>query len=67
MARRNKQWETDNVLKAVVLADSFNSRFAPLTQHSPRVLLPLANITLMDYTLEFLITNGVQVGPRYYT
>lgn len=48
------------MLQAVVLADSFNLRFTPLTEHEPRTLLPLLNTCLLDYTLEFLTAAGVQ-------
>lgn len=53
-------YEKEDVLQAVILADSFNTRFAPLTANRPRVLLPIANTTLLDYTLEFLATNHVR-------
>ncbi|KAI8617025.1 nucleotide-diphospho-sugar transferase [Chytriomyces sp. MP71] len=32
----------------------------PLTRDKPRCLLPLANVPLIEYTLEFLATAGVQ-------
>lgn len=32
--------EEDEVLQAVILADSFNKRFKPLTVGKPRVLTP---------------------------
>ena len=35
-------------------------RFTPLTVHEPRTLLPLLNVSLLDYTLEFLTAAGVQ-------
>ena len=54
------QWKEQDVLQAVVLADSFNTRFAPLTQHRPRALLPIANTTLLDHTLELLAVNEVR-------
>jgi translation initiation factor eIF-2B subunit epsilon len=50
----------EDVLQAVVLADSFQDRFAPLTLTKPRCLLPLANTPLIEYTLEYLALNGVQ-------
>ncbi|KAL5594321.1 hypothetical protein BROUX41_001263 [Berkeleyomyces rouxiae] len=50
----------EDVLQAVILADSFQSRFKPLTLDRPRCLLPLANTPLIEYTLEFLAMNGVQ-------
>lgn len=58
-SRKRGQWEASNTLRAVVLADSFDTRFAPLTASTPRVLLPLVNTTLIDYTFEFLQSNGV--------
>jgi translation initiation factor eIF-2B subunit epsilon len=57
--------KTEDVLKAVLVADSFNRRFGPLTQDTPRVLkltqclLPLLNVPLLEYTLEFLASNKV--------
>ncbi|XP_041465652.1 translation initiation factor eIF-2B subunit epsilon-like [Lytechinus variegatus] len=52
--------EKEDVLQAVVIADSFNTRFAPVSLEKPRALLPLVNCPIIDYTLEFLATNGVQ-------
>ncbi|XP_072167243.1 translation initiation factor eIF2B subunit epsilon-like [Diadema setosum] len=52
--------EQEDVLQAVVVADSFNTRFAPVTLEKPRALLPVVNCPVIDYTLEFLATNGVQ-------
>lgn len=49
----------ETVLQAVLLADSFNVRFAPLTFDRPRALLPLANAALIDYTLELLVASGM--------
>ncbi|SCV04800.1 LAMI_0H19284g1_1 [Lachancea mirantina] len=46
-------------LQAVVLTDSFETRFMPLTAVKPRCLLPLANTPLIEYTLEFLAKAGV--------
>ncbi|CAK7266381.1 translation initiation factor eIF-2B epsilon subunit, GEF [Sporothrix epigloea] len=50
----------EDVLQAVILADSFQDRFKPLTTDRPRCLLPLANTPLIEYTLEYLAMNGVQ-------
>ncbi|CAI9558584.1 unnamed protein product [Staurois parvus] len=47
-------------LYAVLIADSFNKRFYPITKDRPRALLPLANVALIDYTLEFLTATGVK-------
>ncbi|KAJ3043558.1 hypothetical protein HDV00_004658 [Rhizophlyctis rosea] len=56
----SKGLEPDEILQAVVVTDSFNSRFKPLTNDKPRCLLPLANVPLIEYTLEFLAVSGVQ-------
>ncbi|CAD5119454.1 DgyrCDS8061 [Dimorphilus gyrociliatus] len=60
-AKRKKNTGTDlkqeEILQAVVIADSFNVRFAPITTDLPRVLV---NRPLIDYTLEFLCLNGAQ-------
>ncbi|XP_038603499.1 translation initiation factor eIF-2B subunit epsilon [Tachyglossus aculeatus] len=47
-------------LQAVLVADSFDRRFFPISKDRARVLLPLANVALIDYTLEFLTATGVQ-------
>jgi len=65
MASRKSQLKSDDlkqedILQAVVIADSFDVRFLPLTQDRPRTLLLLANVPLLEYTLEFLLAAGVQ-------
>ncbi|KAG8985823.1 hypothetical protein FRB90_004428, partial [Tulasnella sp. 427] len=52
--------EEDEILQAVILADSFNSRFGPLTMDLPRCLLPVCNTPLLDWTFEALASAGVQ-------
>ncbi|KAL6080494.1 eIF-2B GDP-GTP exchange factor subunit epsilon [Balamuthia mandrillaris] len=52
--------KVQQVLQAVVLADSFDTKFAPVTFEMPRSLLPLVNLPTLDYTLEFLVSAGVQ-------
>ncbi|EIW85031.1 nucleotide-diphospho-sugar transferase [Coniophora puteana RWD-64-598 SS2] len=52
--------EEEEVLQAVVLADSFNKRFKPLTTQKPRCLLPVCNAPLLDWTFESLALAGVQ-------
>ncbi|KAK6524645.1 hypothetical protein TWF281_011548 [Arthrobotrys megalospora] len=50
----------ESLLQAVIIADSFNRRFRPLTLEKPRCLLPLANTPIIEYTLEFLALGGVE-------
>ena len=47
-------------LSAVVVTDSFDHKFEILTEEKPKCLLPLANKEMIDYTLEFLQSSGVQ-------
>ena len=57
---RSKTEEAKVPLHAVVLADSFTHRFRPITLERPKTLLPLANVPMIEYTLEFLASNGVE-------
>jgi translation initiation factor eIF-2B subunit epsilon len=50
----------DQKLQAVILADSFSQSFRPITLDRPKVLLPVVNIPMLDYTIEFLAQNGVE-------
>ena len=56
---KDKKVDPDDVIQAVVIADSFNFRFRPITVEQPRALLPLVNRPLIDYTVEFLAVAGV--------
>ncbi|THG09640.1 hypothetical protein TEA_022172 [Camellia sinensis var. sinensis] len=47
-------------LRAVLLADSFAQKFRPITLERPKVLLPLVNIPMIDYTLAWLESAGVE-------
>ena len=47
-------------LQAILMAESFESKFAPLCQKSPKALFPLANVPLILYQLELLAQNNVQ-------
>eukprot|EP01132_Coremiostelium_polycephalum_P001071 gene1071-1357_t len=56
----NLDIKSEEVLQAIVLGDSFDRKFAPITLEKPRTLLPLVNIPLLDYTLELLASGGIQ-------
>lgn len=56
---KNSDMDVEDRLQAVVLTDSYETRFMPLTAVRPRCLLPLANVPLIEYTLEFLAKAGV--------
>lgn len=55
-----EKFEARSVLQAVLLADSFTQRFRPITVERPKVLLPLVNTPMIEYTLEWLAMNKVE-------
>ena len=50
----------EDPLQAVIVADTFETKFVPFTLERPRCLLPLANTPLIEYTLEYLASAGVE-------
>ena len=46
-------------MQAVVLADSFANNFRPVTFQQPKVLMPLVNVPMLEYTCEFLAAGGM--------
>ncbi|KAI0194329.1 eIF4-gamma/eIF5/eIF2-epsilon [Xylaria flabelliformis] len=55
----NAEEKREDALQAVLIADDFRDRFLPFSLDKPRCLLPLANVPLIEYTLEFLAMNDV--------
>ncbi len=53
----------EDVIQAVLVADSFSSAFAPLTLSAPGCLLPLAGRPLLEYTLEVRVLHTVTTDP----
>ncbi|XP_057313483.1 translation initiation factor eIF-2B subunit epsilon-like [Hydractinia symbiolongicarpus] len=54
-------WQKDeNDVQAIIVADSFNRKFTPITQELPRALLPLGNKRIIDYTIQYLLDQGIQ-------
>lgn len=47
-------------LQAILLADSFTTKFRPITLECPKVLLPLVNTPMIDYTLAWLESEGIE-------
>jgi len=61
MVNRDKDdLSVKRALQAVVLADSFAHAFKPLTESTAKVLLPIAHAPTLEYTLEWLATQGVE-------
>jgi NDP-sugar pyrophosphorylase family protein len=52
-------------VQAVLIADSFKRRMSPVTYSTPKCLLPVVNIPLINYALEAIISAGSL--PRFST
>mmetsp|Transcript_6310 Transcript_6310/g.15911 ORF Transcript_6310/g.15911 Transcript_6310/m.15911 type:complete len:478 (+) Transcript_6310:45-1478(+) len=50
----------EEVLQAVLIADSFQKHMSPITYSTPKCLLPLVNVPMIEYTLEMLTSAGVK-------
>ncbi|KAK5116906.1 hypothetical protein LTR62_006627 [Meristemomyces frigidus] len=57
---KSEDGEKEAPLQAVVHLDAFEERFLPFTLERPRCLLTLANTPLIEYTLEWLASVGVE-------
>ncbi|KAF2879036.1 hypothetical protein ILUMI_27130 [Ignelater luminosus] len=60
MSHKSKEVIKKDVVQAVVVAENFRNDFAPITNDTPLALLPLLNVALIDYTLEFLSLGGIE-------
>lgn len=67
MPKKGKEKEEEEIkaedkLQAVVLAQAFELEraWAPLSADLPPALFPLANVPLIDYTMELLVSAGVK-------
>jgi translation initiation factor eIF-2B subunit epsilon len=56
----NEDAKREQKLQAILLADSFTKTFRPVSWEKPKVLLPLVNVPMLEYTIEFLAQNGVE-------
>ncbi len=48
-----------NITNACILAAGVGTRLAPLTDTTPKPLIPLVNKPMLDYMIEALIKNGI--------
>ncbi|KAG7176675.1 translation initiation factor eIF-2B subunit epsilon-like [Homarus americanus] len=55
----------EKTLQAVVLTDIYQEHDQPITQDLPKVLVPLVNTPLLDYTLDWLERSGVDEAIVY--
>ena len=47
-------------MKAMILAAGFGSRLKPLTLSLPKPMFPILNQPLLEHTLHFLSSQGIQ-------
>jgi len=46
-------------MQALLLAGGFGTRLRPLTNHTPKCLVPINGVPLLDYWLNLLLPNGI--------
>jgi translation initiation factor eIF-2B subunit epsilon len=46
--------------KAVIIADSFTNLLNPINDFLPEVLLPVCNIPILEYMIDFLLSNSIK-------
>ncbi len=46
-------------MNAVILAGGFGSRLKPLTDSTPKPMLPIANVPMLDYVISHLHASGI--------
>ncbi|KAI8646086.1 hypothetical protein BD408DRAFT_410645 [Parasitella parasitica] len=51
--------EEEAPFQAVILTDSFEEQFLPISHEMPRCLMPICNIPLIEYTMELLATVDI--------
>ncbi|XP_050295224.1 translation initiation factor eIF-2B subunit epsilon isoform X2 [Anthonomus grandis grandis] len=60
MSKTKPMVTKENAIQAVVVADTFEDEFVPITNDIALSLFPLVNKPLIDYTLEFLSIGGIE-------
>ncbi|KAI9316229.1 nucleotide-diphospho-sugar transferase [Dichotomocladium elegans] len=58
--KNKRQDDGEEPFQAVILTDSYDARFLPVSHEMPRCLMPLCNLPLIEYTLEILALINVQ-------
>jgi dTDP-glucose pyrophosphorylase/CBS domain-containing protein len=57
---KDLQLEKQPALQALVMAGGFGTRLMPLTQHTPKPMLPVGGRPLLEHTIERLTAAGVR-------
>jgi translation initiation factor eIF-2B subunit epsilon len=50
----------DSITQAVIITETFDSRFNPLAKELPKALFPLVNVPMVEYSLEMLSKAGMK-------
>lgn len=56
----SKAPKAENILQAVLFADSFTRKLFPVSSEKPKALMPLANVPMIEYALETLAASDVR-------
>jgi translation initiation factor eIF-2B subunit epsilon len=59
-SNENEDIKKGQKLQAILLAVSFTKYFRPISYIKPKVLVPLVNVPMLMYTIEFLAQNGIE-------
>lgn len=47
-------------LQGVIIADMFSKKFEPITIDFPQALIPLNNVPLIEYAIQFFLMNKIR-------
>jgi translation initiation factor eIF-2B subunit epsilon len=56
----SNDFDPTKIRKAVIIADSFTNLLNPINETLPEVLLPVCNIPILEYMLDFLFSNSIK-------
>jgi len=55
----NNDYDPRNDRKAVIIADTFTNLLSPIKDEISEVLLPVCNVPIIEYLLDFLFSNSI--------
>jgi NDP-sugar pyrophosphorylase family protein len=58
MKNRKENLGVESMVQAIVLAAGIGTRLSPLTSVTPKALLPIANMPLIDYVIDSILSVG---------
>lgn len=57
---KEQEYDATKIRKAVVIADTYTSLLSPFSKTSNELLLPVANIPIIEYMIDFLLSNSIK-------